>query len=122
MGSEMCIRDRSDSIFSQKLRGLTAKESCFIKGPLGNCVFKDDYKKVGFIIGGIGITPVISMFEYIVKRKLNTDVILFYSNRREEDIAFKDKLDEFQKFYPNKKLSILLLMSNPQGRSVYLDA
>jgi len=35
----------SASTLSQKLRRLTAGESCFIKGSLGNCVFTDDYKK-----------------------------------------------------------------------------
>ena len=64
--------------------------------PFGNCVFKDEYRKIGFLIGGIGITPVISIIEYIVDRSLATDVLLLYSNKTQEDIAFRRELDAWQ--------------------------
>ena len=60
----------SDSVFSQKLKALKPSDEVLLKGPSGNCVLKEEYKKIGFLIGGIGITPVISMIEYIVDKKL----------------------------------------------------
>jgi len=83
----------SQSTFSNKLASLSVGDEVGFKGPLGNCAFKDEYKKICFLIGGIGITPVVSIVEYIAEKKLPTEVTLFYSNKREEDIAFRKELD-----------------------------
>ena len=83
----------SESEFSKRLNGLKSGDSVFFKSPMGNCVFRDDYKKLAFLIGGIGITPVISMIEYVVEKKIDTDIYLLYSNRSAEDTAFKKELD-----------------------------
>ncbi|MFH1655014.1 MAG: FAD-binding oxidoreductase [Candidatus Omnitrophota bacterium] len=86
----------SDSAFSQKLKRLKIGDEVSLKATFGNCVFKDEYKKIGFLIGGIGITPVISIIEYIVENKLDTDVALIYSNKTEDEIAFKKELDNWR--------------------------
>jgi ferredoxin-NADP reductase len=86
----------SNSLFSQRLKGLKAGDRLTFKAPFGNCVLKDEYKKIAFLIGGIGITPVISMIEYIMEKKLDIDAVLFYSNRTEDDIAFRKELDDYQ--------------------------
>ena len=94
----------SDSNFSQRLKNLKIGDELLLKAPLGNCVFNPEYEKIGFLIGGIGITPVISIIGYIVDEKLNTDAILLYSNRREEDIAFKGELDHWRSVNYNIKV------------------
>ncbi len=83
----------SDSQFSQKLKGLQLDDSVLIQSPMGKSVFREEYHDIGFLIGGIGITPVISIIEYIMDKKLNTRVTLIYSNRSEEEIAFREKFD-----------------------------
>jgi ferredoxin-NADP reductase len=94
----------SESEFSQELRNLKIEDTIYIKAPLGNCVFEERYKKIIFLIGGIGITPVISILEYIVDNKIDTDTYLFYSSRREEEIAFKNELDNWCKINPLIKI------------------
>lgn len=86
----------SESRFSRSLKSLEPGSSVLLKAPLGNCVFEDSYKQIGFLTGGIGITPVISIIEYIVQKQLDTDVLVLYSNRTDEDIAFKKELDDWQ--------------------------
>jgi ferredoxin-NADP reductase len=86
----------SESRFSQALKNLKVNDQILINAPLGACVFKDEYKGIGFLIGGIGITPVISIIEYIAEKGLDTDVCLIYSNRTEEEIAFKPELDSWR--------------------------
>lgn len=86
----------SSSQFSLKLKALKIGDELLIKAPLGSCVFSDNYNKVCFLIGGIGITPLISILEHIDYKKLATDIVLVYSNRSEEDIAFKKELDSWQ--------------------------
>jgi glycine betaine catabolism B len=100
----------SNSGFSGRLLGLKAGDEVLLKLPLGDCVFKEEYKNIGFLIGGIGITPVISIIEYIIDKKLDTDVYLFYSNRMETDIAFKKELDAWQS--QNKNIKIFYTVSD----------
>jgi ferredoxin-NADP reductase len=94
----------SESQFSRRLLALKVDEEVLFKAPLGSCVFKEEYKKIGFLIGGIGITPVISIIEYIIDKKLDTDAILFYSNRNEAEIAFRIELDYWQLIDTNLKI------------------
>jgi ferredoxin-NADP reductase len=94
----------SGSEFSGRLRGLREGEEVMIKAPIGASVFREEYKKIGFLTGGIGITPVISIIEYIVEKGLNTDVVLLYSNRTDEDIAFKQELDGWAKAHHNLRV------------------
>ncbi len=86
----------SSSQFSRRLLDLKAGGEVLLKMPMGECVFRQEYKRIGFLIGGIGITPVISIIGYIMDKGLDTDLYLFYSNRTDEDIAFKKELDAWQ--------------------------
>ncbi len=107
----------SDSAFSQRLRSLALGEIITFKAPTGNCVFKEEYKKIGFLIGGIGITPVISIIEYIVDKNLNTNVKLFYSNRTEENIAFKNELDTLSAANKNIEITYLIVECQPRDKN-----
>lgn len=104
----------SNSKFSQRLKSLSLNDIVLFRLPMGICVFKDTYKKIAFLIGGIGITPVVSIIEYIIDKKLTTDVALFYSNRTEEEIAFKEELDYWQSTYTN--INIFYTITNCQPR------
>jgi len=107
----------SESNFSQRLKNLKINDKVLCKAPMGNCIFKDSYQKIGFLIGGIGITPVISIIEYIVDKKLSTDVALLYSNRTESDIAFKKELDYWQAINKNIKVFYTVTECEPKDNS-----
>jgi ferredoxin-NADP reductase/Na+-translocating ferredoxin:NAD+ oxidoreductase RnfD subunit len=55
---------------------------------------KDKKQKLVFIAGGIGITPFRSMLKYLVDKKEKRDIVLFYSNKKLEDVAYTDVFDE----------------------------
>lgn len=97
----------TSSRFSQKLLDLKEKEKVLFRLPLGNCVYKDEYKSLGFIIGGIGITPVISILEYLVDEGLKKDCFLIYANKNEEEIAFRKELDNWVEHLPLKVLYLI---------------
>jgi ferredoxin-NADP reductase len=109
----------SDSEFSKNLNALKPHDEVILKGPLGSCVYKDEYSRIAFVIGGIGITPVISIIEYIVERKLCTDVKVFYSNRVEEEIAFKKELDAWSEANPNIQVFFSVTDCAPQDPRCY---
>lgn len=107
----------SASAFSGRLAGLKVHDQVLIDAPFGNCVFRDDYKKIGFLIGGIGITPVVSMIEYITEKELGTDACLVYSNRTDEDIAFKPELDCWMKKNDALKVHYVVTECQPKDKT-----
>lgn len=106
----------SESDFSQKLSSLKLGDKVYLRPPIGSCVFGDDDKDIAFLIGGIGVTPVISILEYIKDRQLATDAVLLYSNRT-EDIAFKEVLDGWQAAQDNIKVFYLVTDCEPKDQS-----
>lgn len=104
----------SDSPFSARLKALTPGSRVLVKMPFGSCIFKQDYPKVAFFIGGIGITPVISIIEYISDTKLDTQVKLLYSNRTDEEIAFRSELEAWRS--SNSRLRALYIVTDCQPR------
>ena len=53
-------------------------------------------KKLVFIAGGIGVTPFRSMAQYLADKREMRDAVLFYSNKTEGEIAYKDVFDSVQ--------------------------
>ena len=58
---------------------------------------KDSKKKLVFIAGGIGVTPFRSMAQYLIDKKENRSVTMFYSNKTAAEIAYKDVFDRAAK-------------------------
>ncbi len=85
----------SESVFSQRLRELKQGDSVKIKAPMGNCVLGTDIKKVLFLVGGIGITPVMSILRTIAGNGGGVDICLLYCNRDIDDIVFKNEIDKY---------------------------
>jgi len=57
----------------------------------------DKSKKLVFIAGGIGVTPFRSMVKYLTDKNEKRDIVIFYSNKTAEDIAYKNIFDEAEK-------------------------
>ncbi len=90
--------------FSNALDALKVGDKALINGPNGSFTFHSEYSKIGMLSGGIGITPLCSMIRYSTDKELKTNIILIYSNRYEDNIAFRDDLDEMQKRNANLKV------------------
>jgi ferredoxin-NADP reductase len=87
-----------DSAFKRCLVSLSVGNEIELDGPYGAfTLHEDEKKKAVFLIGGIGITPIISILRDAKKRKLSHELVLFYSNRRPEDAVFLDELKELAK-------------------------
>lgn len=97
--------------FSNALALLKEGDKVKFKGPLGYFTFLGEYKKIGMLSGGIGITPLRSMIKYISDKMLDTDVVLFYSNSHEDDIAFEKEFEDLEKKSP--KLNIVSTVTRP---------
>lgn len=53
---------------------------------------KNKSRKLVFVAGGIGITPFISMLNYMVDTRQQRDIVLFYIVRSVDDIAYREFL------------------------------
>jgi ferredoxin-NADP reductase/Na+-transporting NADH:ubiquinone oxidoreductase subunit NqrB len=58
---------------------------------------KNPKQKIAFFAGGIGITPFRSMIKYLIDTKEHRDIILCYSNKVADEIAYRDVFDVAQK-------------------------
>lgn len=58
---------------------------------------KNPKKKLVFIAGGIGVTPFSSMIESLLKKQERRDIVMLYSNRTIEDVAYIHLLDRAER-------------------------
>jgi len=93
-----------DTAFKRVFRTLSLKSEVRISGPFGSFTLQTDASRPAvFLVGGIGITPFRSMILQAAKDNLAHKLYLFYSNRRPEDAAFLDELQNVEKQNPNYK-------------------
>lgn len=93
-----------NTAFKRILKSMPIGEEVSIDGPMGSFVLHNDTAKPAvFLAGGIGITPFVSMIRHAAKEKLPHKIFLFYSNRRPEDAAFLEELEEMEKINSNYK-------------------
>lgn len=73
---------------------------------------KDPNIPLVFMAGGIGITPFRSMIKYLMDKEDSRDMVLIYAVKTEEDIAYKQILEQAQ-----KKIGIqVVYQTDKQGR------
>jgi ferredoxin-NADP reductase len=80
-------------------------------GPYGNFTLKEEHSKIAMLSGGIGITPLLSMIKYCTDMNMPTEILLFYSNRDESDIPFKDELEALRE--RNSHLTVVNTLTRP---------
>jgi ferredoxin-NADP reductase len=104
----MFTKKITDSEYSQTLDTCKGGEWFKLWGPFGEFTFSGEYPKLGFLSGGIGITPLRSILRYIVDKKLPTDVKMLYANKTEADIVYKDELEQMQQQDRNIRIEHVL--------------
>jgi ferredoxin-NADP reductase len=94
---------KASSSFKQTLLDLSPGTSVSAGQLSGDFTLPDNQnRKLVFIAGGIGITPFVSMIKFLLHSKQQRPIILFYSNRTQEEIVYKDLIN-----HASKKLKIL---------------
>lgn len=94
-----------DTAFKRVLGSMPPGSEVKIEGPSGSLTLHNNVKRTAvFLAGGIGITPFRSIVFHAAKERLPHRILLFYSNRRQEDAPFLDELMALEKENPNYKL------------------
>lgn len=101
--------------YKEKLSSLEIGDKINVFGPYGKFVLHDDYSKPAvFISGGIGVTPFRSMVKYATDEQLPLKIIMFDSNRNEENILYKNEFDEWAKI--NRNLHIVYTITEDDDK------
>lgn len=58
-------------------------------------------KRVGFVAGGTGITPMISIIRWILTNKIDAELFLIFANKTESDIIYRPEWERRVRDYPN---------------------
>ena len=58
-------------------------------------------KKVGFVAGGTGITPMIAIIRWLLAKKLDVEMRLVFANKTEADIIYRNEWEQNVREHPN---------------------
>jgi ferredoxin-NADP reductase len=84
-----------DTAFKRVLKTMPLGTQVKVEGPLGSFTLHSNASRPAvFLSGGIGITPFRSILVNAARTGLENRIVLFYSNRRPEDSAFLQELQE----------------------------
>jgi ferredoxin-NADP reductase len=116
-----------DTAFKRVLKTMPLGTPLKMEGPLGSFTIHSNVSRPAvFLAGGIGITPFRSMIINAVREGLARPVVLFYSNRRPEDSAFLEELQQIGN--GNKNYQTICVMSKMEksqrswhGATGYID-
>ena len=105
---------------SQYLENMKIGDKIQIRGPNGLLVYKgrgklaikpdkkkppveQNYRKIGMIAGGTGITPCLQLIRQVFKDSEDkTSLWLLYANQTEDDILLRKELEEVREQQPNR--------------------
>ena len=107
---ELMIATRvRDTAFKRVLKSLPPGAALGIDSPNGDMVLEESVSRPLVVLaGGIGITPFRSMALHAAHARLAHRMLLLYGNRRREDAAFLDELQELERRNPNFRMTAVV--------------
>jgi ferredoxin-NADP reductase len=116
-----------DTAFKRVLKTMPLGTQLKMNGPLGSFTLHSNVLRPAvFLAGGIGITPFRSMIINAVREGPARPVVLLYSNRRPEDSAFLEELQQIGNGNKNyQTICVMTKMENSKrpwhGETGYID-
>lgn len=101
----------TDHEYSLALKAVKVGDWARIDAPYGQFTFEGEYPKIALLGGGIGITPFVSIIKNATDKPLSSRITLFYGCRTENDMAFKQELEELAQ--KNKSFKIIYIINQP---------
>ncbi len=110
--------------FTSTIGELKKGETAYLDAPHGMFTIDRNRDALGFvgIVGGIGITPVISMLRSMAARADRRPFWLFYANKTWDDVIFREEIEALQ---DRMKLTVVHVLEKPSdgwtGESGFLN-
>lgn len=87
------------SSYKKTLLNMVEGQSIIASQVAGDFTLPQDLKKpLVFIAGGVGIAPFRSMIQYLLDKQLQSNIVLFYSNRTANEILFSDTFQKAESY------------------------
>ena len=107
-----------DSAYKQRLSILEVGDKINVSAPEGEFILPADYSKpLIFLSGGIGVTPFRSMLNYATEKQLPLKIIMFDSNKNQQNILFKKEFDDWTALNENIKIVYTLSDDKSEGNN-----
>ena len=102
------------SAFKNSLRALPLGSKLRVSSAIGSFrLHTDGSKPAVFLVGGIGITPVLSILAHAAEQALPHQIYVFYSNRDVRKVAFLHELQRQEKKNPG--FTLIPTVTTPNG-------
>ena len=89
---DLTVKRYENGLVSKYLHDRQVGDTVLMSGPnTGGHWVDRTAKRVGFVAGGSGITPMISIIRWILANGLDVDMSLIFANKAEADIIFRDE-------------------------------
>lgn len=99
---DLTVKRYDAGIVSKYLHDQRIGDTVLMSGPNSGGHWVDGMaKRVGFVAGGTGITPMISIIRWILTKKIDAELSLIFANKTESDIIFRQEWDRSVRDYPN---------------------
>lgn len=96
------------SSYKQALSTLDANQSVVASQLAGDFILpKDTNVKLGFIAGGIGVTPFRSLIKYMIDSEKRHDSVLYYCNNTKEEIAYANIFSDAAKKFSFELINVI---------------
>lgn len=103
----------SNSPWKKGFAALRPGDEVEIDGAYGHFIL-DTARDAVFLAGGIGITPLKGMADYLADTRSPRRAVMIYSNRSQEEIAYRRELEALEGVNPRFRL-IQTLTREPEG-------
>jgi ferredoxin-NADP reductase len=114
LSSLMVAMRMRKSAFKNSLRALPLGSKLRLSSAIGSFrLHMDGSKPAVFLVGGIGITPVLSILAHAAELALPHQIYVFYSNSDPRKVAFLDELQRLEK--TNPALTFIPTVTTPNG-------
>ena len=99
---DLTVKRYETGVMSKYLHDQRVGDTVLMSGPRQGGHWVDGMaKKVGFVAGGTGITPMISIIRWILTKRLDAEQFLVFANKTEADIIFRDEWERDVRAHPN---------------------
>ena len=89
---DLTVKRYESGVVSRYLHDREVGDTVLMSGPNTGGHWVDGMaKKVGFVAGGTGITPMISIMRWILAQSLGVELFLVFANKTEADIIFREE-------------------------------
>lgn len=109
---ELGIKIHGD--FTKRASLLKVGDEVGIQGPYGVFTLKEDMDRLVLFGGGVGVTPLRSMIREVLLTKKPIELILFYSEKKREMMAYEEEFRALASNHPNFRFVPILTRETPE--------